>query len=348
VLPLMLLFIFGYGVSLDLRRIPVAVVIEQSTPEAESLFASFRNSRYFEVHRTHDRRKVEDELVAGRVRGVIVVAADFSERLARDETAPVQILVDGSDPNAAGLVAVYAQGVWANWLEQEQLERSNLVSRHLMNVPIQVEPRYWFNQEIRSQNFLIPGAIGVIITVIGMMLTALVIAREWERGTIEALLATPIKVSDFLLGKTIPYFILGMVAMALSTTAAVFLFDVPFRGSVWVLVLTSAIYLCAMLFQGLLISTLTRNQFAASQAALMGAFLPAFDLSGFIFEIDAMPAPIRAVTYILPARWFVSTLQTLFLAGDVAIVIVPNTLIVAAMAILLLIALVRLTRTRLE
>jgi ABC-2 type transport system permease protein len=174
------------------------------------------------------------------------------------------------------------------------------------------------------------------------------VAREWERGTIEALMATPTGVPEFLLGKTIPYFVLGMIAMAMSTVAAVYLFDVPFRGSVTTLTIASAVYLCAMLFQGLLISTLTRNQFAASQAALMGAFLPAFDLSGFIFEIDAMPAPIRAVTYILPARYFVSVLQTLFLAGDVPEVVIPNTLIVGVMAIGLLALLVAVTRTRLE
>jgi ABC-2 type transport system permease protein len=346
-LPVMLLFIFGYGVSLDLRRIPVAVVIEDPSPETDSLLASYQNSRYFQVQVARDRRRVQDELVSGRLHGVIVLDSDFTQRLARRETAPVQVLVDGSDPNSAGLVQIYAQGVWSNWLEQQALERG-IKQDTLRAGLVDVEPRYWFNQEIRSQNFLIPGAIAVIITVIGMMLTALVVAREWERGTIEALMAAPLGRSEFLVGKIVPYFLLGMAAMAIATLAAVFLFHVPYRGSILSITVCSAVYLLAMLFQGLLISTVTKNQFAASQAALIGAFLPAFDLSGFIFEIDAMPAPIRAITYILPARYFVATLQTLFLAGDVPEVVIPNTLLIAVMAIVVLIPLVLLTRMRLE
>jgi ABC-2 type transport system permease protein len=179
-------------------------------------------------------------------------------------------------------------------------------------------------------------------------LTALVVAREWERGTMEALMATPISRAEFLLGKIIPYFALGMLAMSLAVSAAVFLFGVPFRGSVAALVLVSAAYLITMLPLGLLISTVTGNQFAASQAALVAAFLPALLLSGFIFEIDSMPLPIRLLTRILPARYFVSSLQTLFLAGDVASVLVPNTLVLLTIAAALLALLVRATRLRLE
>jgi ABC-2 type transport system permease protein len=179
-------------------------------------------------------------------------------------------------------------------------------------------------------------------------LTALVVAREWERGTMEALMATPISRAEFLLGKIIPYFALGMLAMSLAVSAAVFLFGVPIRGSVAALVLVSAAYLITMLPLGLLISTVTGNQFAASQAALVAAFLPALLLSGFIFEIDSMPLPIRLLTRILPARYFVSSLQTLFLAGDVASVLVPNTLVLLTIAAALLALLVRATRLRLE
>ncbi len=259
--------------------------------------------------------------MAGRVKGVIVLAADFSERLGRGESAPVQVLVDGSDPNTAGLVLNYAQGVWSNWLEQEAIARSNLLGQRNLTPVVSVEPRVWFNPDVRSQNFLIPGSIAIIMTLIGTLLTALVIAREWERGTIEALMATPVGVSEFLLGKLIPYFLLGMGAMILSASAAVFIFAVPFRGSIGVLLIVSATYLATMLPLGLLISTLAKNQFVASQAALVAAFLPAFELSGFIFEIDSMPWPIRCLTYVLPPRYFVASMQTLFLAGDVASVL---------------------------
>lgn len=347
-LPLLLLFIFGFGVSLDLRRVPIAIVIEQTTPEAESLLASFRNSRYFEVALALDRREVEDRLVAGRVKGVVVLAADFANRLGRSEMAPVQILVDGTDPNTAGLVANYAQGVWSNWLAQEGIEQSNLMAGRNLVPAISVEPRFWFNPEVRSQDFLIPGSVAIIMTLIGTLLTALVIAREWERGTIEALMATPVGVSEFLLGKLIPYFMLGMTAMILAAAAAVFVFHVPFRGSIAALLIVSATFLATMLSLGLLISTLAKNQFIASQAALIAGFLPAFELSGFIFEIDSMPWPIRWLSSILPPRYFVSSLQTLFLAGDVKEVLVPNTLILACGALVLFTLLVRATRMRLE
>jgi ABC-2 type transport system permease protein len=348
VLPLLLLVIFDYGVSLDLRHIPVGLVVEQSSPEASSLVASFCNSRFFVVRLVHHRAEVESELVSGRVMGVVVLAADFTDRLGRGDTAPVQVIVDGSDVNTAGLVVNYAQGVWSNWLVQESVSASGLDVRPAAAPLVTAEPRYWFNPEIDSTNFLVPGAVAIIMTLIGTLLTALVVAREWERGTMEALMATPIGKAEFLLGKIIPYFILGMVAMSLAVAAAVFLFHVPFRGSVWALLLVSAAFLTTMLPLGLLISTVTGNQFAASQAALVAAYLPALMLSGFIFEIDSMPLPIRLLTRVLPARYFVSSLQTLFLAGDVASVLVPDTLILLAMGVVFMVLLVRATRLRLE
>jgi len=347
-LPLLLLFIFGYGVTLDLRRVKIAVVIEQRTPETDSLLESYQNSRYFEVRVVHHRYEAQDDLVANRIKGVVVMPADFADRLGRGDLAPAQILVDGSDPNTAGLVLDYAQGVFANWLAQEALSGADLMARASRPALIATEPRYWFNSEVRSQNFLVPGSIAIIMSLIGTLLTALVVAREWERGTIEALMATPVDKLEFLLGKLIPYFALGMGAMILSAVTGVLVFDVPFRGSPGALLLVSAMFLLAMLPLGLLISTLTRNQFAASQAALIAAYLPAFELSGFIFEIDSMPWPIRMLTWLMPARYFVASLQTLFLAGDVASVLVPNTLALAVIAAVLFGLLFRVTRMRLE
>ncbi len=347
-MPLLLLFIFGYGVSLDLRQVPVAVVVENPTPEANSLLLSFRNSRYFTVVQAADRRQSEADLLAGRVKGVIVLADDFSDRLGRGDSSPVQILVDGSDPNTAGLVLNYAQGVWGNWLVQESFDQGDLVPRDRLQSLIQLEPRYWFNPEARSQNFLVPGSVAIIMTLIGTLLTALVVAREWERGTIEALMTTPVGVSEFLLGKLLPYFLLGMFAMGLAASAAIRVFNVPFRGSVEMLVLVTALFLLTMLPQGLLISTVTRNQFVASQVALIAAFLPAFELSGFIFEISSMPAPIRAITLFLPARYYVTCLQTLFLAGDVMSVLLPAMATLATIAVVLLGLLIYTTRLSLE
>ena len=348
VLPLLLLFIFGFGVTLDLRRVPIAVVVEWPSPEADSFLASFRNSRYFEVRFARHRQAVEPDLVSGRLKGIVVLAADFSDRLGRGETAPIQVLVDGSDPNTAGLVQTYFQGLWSNWLDQEAASRDTLVDRPKAAPPVVTDQRTWFNPELDSQYALLPGAVAIVLTLIGTLLTSLVVAREWERGTMEALLATPITPGELLAGKIVPYFALGMIAMALSVAVTVFGFGVPFRGSLLALLAISSAYLAVMLALGLLISTLAKNQFAASQGALITGFLPAFELSGFIFEIDSMPAPIRLLASVLPPRYFVSSMQTLFLAGDVPSVLVPNGMVLVAMAAVLFVALVRATPVRLE
>jgi ABC-2 type transport system permease protein len=348
VLPVVLLLVYGFGVSLDLRQVPVGFVIEQTSPEADSFLASFQNSRYFEVRVARHRAAVEDDLVSGRVKGVVVLAADFSERLGRGETAPIQVLVDGSDPNTAGLVQAYVQGLWANWIEQESVSVSDLVSRPKAGALVGAEPRVWFNPDLDSHYALLPGAVAIILTLIGTLLTSLVVAREWERGTMEALLTTPVTRWDLLAGKVIPYFVLGMIAMAVTVAVTVFGFHVPFRGSILALAAVSAAYLAVTMALGLLISTTTRNQFAASQAALITGFLPAFLLSGYIFEIDSMPAPVRLLTCLLPPRYFVTSLQTLFLAGDVPSVLVPNSLVLMAMAAVLFVALAHVTRVRLE
>jgi ABC-2 type transport system permease protein len=348
VLPVLLLFVYGFGVSLDLKQVPIGIVIEQASPEADSFLSSFQNSRYFEVRVARHRAAVEDDLVSGRLKGVVVLASDFSERLGRGETAPIQVLVDGSDPNTAGLVQAYVQGLWGNWLEQESIARSGLVSRPNATPLVAAEPRVWFNPDLDSQFALLPGAVAIILTLIGTLLTSLVVAREWERGTMEALLTTPVTRWDLLAGKAIPYFLLGMIAMAVMVASTVFIFHVPFRGSIVALAAVSAAYLGVTMALGLLISTTTRNQFAASQAALIAGFLPAFLLSGYIFEIDSMPTPVRLLTYLLPPRYFVSCLQTLFLAGDVPSILVPNSLVLVAMAAVLFAALARQTRVRLE
>jgi ABC-2 type transport system permease protein len=319
-----------------------------TTQEADSLLATYRNSRYFEVRVVRDRRAAEADLVAGRLFGIVVVPADFAERLGRGDTGPVQVIVDGSDPNTAGLVQGYAQGVWENWLAQEEVSKTTLADRPAARALLSTEPRYWYNPGLTSQESLLPGAVAVILTIIGTLLTALVVAREWERGTMEALLATPAARLELLAVKVVPYFALGMAAMGLSVLAAVWLLGLPFRGSVLALAVVSAAYLLTMLTLGLLISTVTKNQFVACQAALIVGFLPAFELSGFIFEIGSMPPPIRWLTAVLPPRYYVSSLQTLFLAGDVPAVLVPNTLVLSAFAVVLFALLVKSTIARLE
>tara|TARA_R110001599_G_scaffold217760_2_gene415944 strand:- start:574 stop:1719 length:1146 start_codon:yes stop_codon:yes gene_type:complete len=328
VLPLILLFLFGYGVTFDPRFFTVGLVVEQPTPESGSFTAALSQSPYFRIETARDRRTFEAALVAGDIHGIVVLPADFAGQAYRGESAPIQVIVDGSDPNTADLVGNYLGLLWANWLEQESVGRA----QPLLPTAVELQPQVWFNPEASSRHYLVPGSIAIILTMIGALLTALVIAREWERGTMEALLATPIEIPELLVGKLVPYFLLGMGSMALSVAIAVLLFGVPFRGSFALLTLVSAVFLLAALGQGLLISTVTRNQLVAAQVSILSAFLPAFYFSNFVFEIDSMPWALQLISYAVPARYFVSTLQTLFLAGDIWSVILPDLLGLAAIA----------------
>jgi ABC-2 type transport system permease protein len=324
VLPVVLLFLFAYAVSLDVREVRIGVVLESDSASAQSLAAAFSGTRYLKVTPARDRREVADQVVSGQLRGFVVIPQDFERRLASSVAQPlVQVTTDGSQPNTANFVANYAQGVVQLWRAGRRVGAPTAA--------IQLEPRYWYNAELESRRALVPGAIAIVMTIIGTMLTALVVAREWERGTMEAILSTPASVAEILMGKLLPYFTLGMLAMLASAALAVFVFDVPLRGSLLALLTLSAVFLIPALGQGLLISAVTKNQFLASQIALFSGYLPSFLLSGFLFEIDAMPAPIRAMTYLIPARYFVSSLQTVFLVGDVWAVFLPN---LAAMAVI--------------
>ena len=319
VLPAILLLLFGYGVSLDAEHVPVAVVIENPTSETSSFAASLVNSRYFAATIMRDRRTAEQALVAGADDAIVVLRSDFSRRLWSPEGAPIQVIVNGTDANTARIISGYMDGIWQSWLSQRALDRGfNLTP------PVVVDQRVWFNAEVRSRNFLVPGLIAIIMTLIGALLTAMVIAREWERGTMEALLVTPVRIGEILLGKLVPYFLLGMGGMALSTAMAVWVFGVPLRGSFVVLSAVSALFMLTALGMGLLISTVARSQFVAGQIAIVVAFLPAFILSGFIFDIGSMPFVVQLITHVVPARYFVSSLQTLFLAGTVWPVVLTN------------------------
>lgn len=343
ILPVVLMFLYGYGITFDARNIRIGLVAEVSTAETTSFQAALRNSTLFEITPAYDRRDLEAGLVSGAFDGIVVLAADFSARAARDERVPVQLIVDGSNANKANLVTAHLQGAWANWLRQEAVEKGIAV-----NAPISIEPRYWFNPDVLSHHYLVPGSLAMIMTLIGALLTAMVVAREWERGTMEAMLATPVGILDLVLGKLIPYFVLGMLSMALSTVLAIFVFGVPFRGSVLALTIVSAVFMWAGLGQGLLVSTMARNQLVAGQAALVSAYLPAVFFSGFIYETASMPWPLPLISYIVPARYFISNLQTLFLAGDQLSVLVPNTLVIGVIAFFFFALTAKLTKRRLE
>jgi ABC-2 type transport system permease protein len=285
----------------------------------------------------------ERALRAGDVRGIVRLHPDFARRLRSTAGAPIQVLVDGVDANTARLVMGYVEGAWGNWLAARAARRGQELS-----TPVDLQARIWFNSELRSRNFLVPGLVAIIMTLIGALLTALVMAREWERGTMEALLVTPASMSEVLLGKLAAYFLLGTGGMLLTVGLSVWLFEVPLRGSFWVLWACSSLFLLAALGMGLTISTLARSQFVAGQVAIIATFLPAFLLSGFIFDIGSMPPVVRAITHLIVARYFVAIVQTLFLAGNVWSVILPNALALALMAAIFLAVTWRKSRKRLD
>lgn len=321
VLPVVMLFLFAYAVSLDIRKVPIGVVRESDAGPSQSLAAAFAGSRYFEVTPVRDRREVSASLVAGRLNGYVVIPQDFERRLASSNPmALVQIVTDGAQPNTASFVASYAQGVVSLWQSQRAAAGDTAGSPG----PLLLQPRFWFNPELQSRRALVPGALAIVMTMIGTLLTALVVAREWERGTMEAILSTPATVIEILIGKLLPYFVLGLAATVGGALLAVLAFDVPLRGSWFALLLMSAVFLIPALGQGLLISAISKNQFIAAQVSLLTGFLPAFLLSGFLFEIASMPMPIQWITYAVPARYFNSALQTVFLAGDVWPLLLPQ------------------------
>lgn len=342
-LPLMMIFLFGFGVSLDANTIRIGLLLEDTSREARSLAFAFQKTTYFDTTIHYNRKQIENELIASKIRGFVVIPQDFTKRIRANETVNIQIIADGSETNTASFVESYAEGVIANWSRDI---KSQLVIPAVGSINTQT--RVWFNPELKSRDVLLPGSLAVTMALIGTLLTALVVAREWERGSMEAILATPIRIDELIVGKLLPYFILGMGSMCICVFLTVIGFHVPFNGSLWLMALATGLFLIAALSQGLLISTLAKNQFVASQAAINAAFLPAYMLSGFLYEIDSMPWPIRLITHLLPARYFVSIIKTNFLAGVIWSDILPNLMAMLIIGIVLLGIVARKTKRRLD
>ena len=330
VLPLTFLFLFGFGISLDTTVVKIAMVREDGGRDARALAAALTSSRWFLVVPATDRLSAERLLQDQNVKAVVIIPAEFGTRLnAQDTTAQVQVLVDGAEPNTANYVHGYLEAIWNGFLAARGLEQGGALA-----APVSLEVRYWYNANAVSRWFLIPGSMTVIMTLLGTLLTSLVIAREYERGTLEALYATPLTRGQILIGKTLPYFLLAMVSMLVCVLTALLLFKLPLRGSFLALGLVSAVFLVPALGQGLLISVTMRTQMAAAQLGLMTGYLPAMMLSGFLFDIHSMPPWLQAITLAIPARYMNVSLQTVFLAGDLWPVLIPNMLFMLAVGAL--------------
>ncbi|MDR2387022.1 MAG: ABC transporter permease [Deltaproteobacteria bacterium] len=312
ILPLVLLFIFGYGINLDVGSFKIGLVVPGNDPNSISLISAFSNSKFFKIVSGRDIREFEDQIIASRLKGLIIIPSDFSQKLISGQKTTISLITDGSDGNTATLVRSYARMTLLNWRESYLAEKG-------FSAPglIDLELRAWYNPGLYSQKYLLPGSMAVILPITGIILTALVIAREWERGTMESLMATPAGIYQIITAKLITYFFLAIFSMLLCYLITVYYYDVPFEGSFLIFMLIGSFFLITALGQGLLISTVTKSQYHAAELAIISGFLPTFLLSGVIFEISSMPTFLQAITRLVPARYFVASLKTIFLAGNV-------------------------------
>lgn len=343
VMPIVLLFIFGYGVTLDAEHVPIAIISDDTSQLASDLIERFNLSPHFSTSHLKSMTEATELLNDREIDGIVRIQENFTSRLQKEQQAPVQLILNGIDANRARLIQGYVRNIVGKWSVIRK-SRGEVAA----TPPVSVFQRVWFNEETESRNFMVPGLITLIMTLIGILLTALVVAREWERGTMEALLVTPLRRLDLLLGKVLPYYLLGMLGMGLSVVVAVTVFDVPFRGSFGALLLLSSLFMLASLGFGLLLSAAIRIQFVAAQISIIAGFLPAFFLSGLIFDLESTPTPIQIISHAVPARYFVTISHTLFMAGDIWAVLLPNGMVLAGMALIFITLAFRKITKRLE
>ena len=314
-LPALLLLLFGYALSLDVDRIPTLIYDSDQSPYSRELIARFEGSRYFEVlELTDNYPSIERRIDSGECLLAVVIPESFSDDLLRRKPAQVQLLIDGSDSNTASIARGYAEGLVGSY-SLSVLSEMQTPGGPLSNSLLEAQLRVWYNSGLESRNYIVPGLVAVILMIIAALLTSLTIAREWEMGTMEQLLSTPVRPSELVLGKMSAYFVVGAVDALTAVLIGVTLFEVPLRGNLLFLAVTCFIFLFGTLCWGILLSAVARNQLAAYQLGTVTSFLPAFLLSGFIYSIENMPLPIQLFTHIVPARYFVRILKGIFLKG---------------------------------
>ena len=314
--PFIMLIIFGWALSLDVDHIPTMIYDLDQTPRSRDLIAEFRGSRYFDIRQeVHGYQPIEGSVDKRQTLIGIVIPSDFSKNLGLGQEAHVQLLIDGSDSNTASIALGYAEGVVASYSQQIQQNAQSMRTGNVTRGGVEPLVRVWYNPDLLSQNFIVPGLIAVILMIIAANLSSLTIAREWENGTMEQLLSTPVRPSELALGKLSAYFLVGIVDLIICLVVGVFVFGVPLTGSVPLLLISSCIFLFGALGLGILISAVNRTQLTAYQLGVLTSFLPAFLLSGFIYSISNMPRVIQAIALIVPARYFMDILRGVFLKG---------------------------------
>ena len=344
ILPLVLIFLIGFGISLDVKHVPTAVVLEDTSPTAQDMLSFTTGSDYFNPHYVTSMQEAQELMQERQVDVIICVPSDFTQQLYA-QNAKVQVILYGTDSTTANIVRGYVETGIAQW----QTNNLRKIFPTATSLPtISISSRTWFNDANSSTWYLIPGLLVLIITIVGVFLTGLVMAREWERGTLESMFVTPVRPLEILLAKMVPYFFIAMVGFTICLLAARFVFEVPLEGSLPVLIFCSMLYLLVALGIGLVISSVTKNQFLACQYTIVVSLLPTMMLTGFLFDLRSVPTWIRVVGYVLPATYYMEIAKTLFLAGNNWQLLIKNSFILLAYAVFFLGLALHVTRKRLE
>ena len=372
ILPVILLFLFGFGINFDTNTVKIGVIIEDKTPTTLEILDAMRFSRFLNVYMFESRKEAAKALQKGAIRGFAVIPNDFTKNLKAMQKKSqqangamnvssvqhiqnintqavklpeIQVITDGSEPNTAKFVAAYIQGAVQTY---KTINNKNSPKYNTKPPEISVIQRFWYNPALKTTYFVLPGSLAIIMTMIGTVLTALVIAREWERGTMEALLTTKVTKGEFLTAKYIAYFILAMASIAFCLFVIIFVFRVPFQGSITAFIIVSAFFMLGALGFGFLVSTISKDQFIASQIAGVVGFMPAMMLSGLIYEINSMPAFLRLLTLFIPARYYVSSISSLFLSGTIMYTIVRDSILLGLFALLMFVLVYKITPQRFD
>ena len=333
-MPALLMLLFGYAVTLDVKKVSMAVLDRDRSQESLNFIQRFSASPYF-----HLRFWVQDEktmmrlIDQGEVKMGLILPWDFSKTIKAEKIIPVQALIDGADANTASIILSYAQAIARQYTQEKTVLKATRMGMQNLNFPVEARPRVWFNEDLESKNYFVPGLVAVIISIIGVLLTGQVIVREWEKGTMELLISTPVRKGELMVGKLFPYFFLGLLDLSLSVLMGKWLFEVPMRGSVTLLFALSCIYILVALALGLTISTFARTQLLANQMAMVIGFLPTFLLSGFTFVIANMPMWLQIITYGIAPRYYVTIVKEIFLKGAGFSFLWRETLVLAGMAV---------------
>jgi ABC-2 type transport system permease protein len=348
-IPVLLVWLFGYALTMDLNHVPTAVWDQSRSPQSRQLISLLEGSPYFDIRRTPDNyRQITDALDRRDVMVALVIPVDFAQRLLSGRMTAVQAMVDGSDANNANLAVGYLNALAQIYNRQVAVQRLDRAGRTTVAQTVTAEMRAWYNPDLRSVNVIVPGIIALVMAVIAAMLTSVTVAREWEMGTMEQLISTPLRVPELVVGKVVPYFTVGMADVALAVIMGRFVFQVPLRGNAALLFAVASIFLCGVLFFGMMLSIVLKSQVLANQLALFATYLPTLMLSGFVFSIHNMPPPIQVITYIVPGRYFIAAMRGIFLKGIGLEILWLNVFLLMLYAALMILLAHRKMRFKLE